>query len=130
MKCMEARRLITSFIRKELGEKEQEEFLKHVEHCADCRDELDIYFTVHRALDSLDSGSHSYDFQNMLEEEIRAAKRGILKRKAMRIGRILQSWNFCFSSAFSRHMNCEAEQKVRFTAPSMPERKADRQRKK
>lgn len=88
MKCMEARRLITSFIRKELGEKEQEEFLKHVEHCADCRDELDIYFTVHRALDSLDSGSHSYDFQNMLEEEIRAAKRGILKRKAMRIGRI------------------------------------------
>lgn len=89
VKCMEARRLITPFIRKELGEKEQEEFLKHVEHCADCKDELDIYFTVHRALDSLDSGSRSFDFQNMLEEEMRAAKRGILKKKAMRIGRIL-----------------------------------------
>lgn len=89
MKCMEARRMITPFIKKELGEKDQEEFLKHVERCADCKDELDIYFTVHRALESLDTGSHSYDFQNMLEEEIGAAKRGILRKKAMRFGRAL-----------------------------------------
>ncbi|WP_283683323.1 zf-HC2 domain-containing protein [Parablautia sp. Marseille-Q6255] len=86
---MEARRMITPFIKKELEDKQQEAFLKHVERCADCRDELDIYFTVYRVLDTLDSGSHSYDFQNMLEEEIRTAKRGIIRKKTARIARYL-----------------------------------------
>ena len=85
MKCIEARRMVTPVIKKELSEKEEEEFLKHVEHCADCMDELDIYFTVYKALDTLDEGSHNeYDFRKMLNNEIKAAKRGILRKKAAR----------------------------------------------
>lgn len=85
MNCIEARRMVTPFINKELSDKETEQFLKHVEHCSDCMDELDIYFTVYRALDTLDSGAHhEYDFRKMMQEEIRSAKHGIWRRKVMR----------------------------------------------
>lgn len=86
MNCMEVRRMVTPFIKKELSDKEAEQFLKHIEHCSDCMDELDIYFTVYKALDTLDSGNHTeYDFRKLLHEEIRSVKRGILRRKVFHI---------------------------------------------
>lgn len=86
MNCMEARRMVTPFVKKELSEKETEQFLKHIEHCSDCMDELDIYFTMYKALDTLDSGSRQeYDFKKMLTEEIRSAKRAIIRARAMRV---------------------------------------------
>lgn len=85
MKCIEARRMVTPFIKRELPEKDEEEFLRHVERCADCMDELETYFMVYKALDTLDEGTHSeYDFRKMLNDEIKAAKRGILRKKAVR----------------------------------------------
>lgn len=82
MTCNEARRLITAYVKKELPDWELEQFLYHVEHCSDCMDELDTYYTVYQALDLLDSGGcHNYDFRNMLKNEIRATKRGILRRR-------------------------------------------------
>lgn len=85
MNCIEARRMVTPFVKKELSDKEMEQFLKHIESCSDCMDELDIYFTMYRALDSLDSGAHhEFNFKKMLENDIRAAKHGIARRKALR----------------------------------------------
>ena len=85
MNCIEARRMVTPFIKRELSDRETEQFLDHVEHCADCMDELDIHFTVYKALDTLDSGvHHEYDFRRMLNEEIRNARRRILRRKMFR----------------------------------------------
>lgn len=82
MTCNEARRLITAYVKKELPDRELEQFLYHVEHCSDCMDELDTYYTVYQALDLLDSGGcQNYDFRNMLKNEIRATKKGILRRK-------------------------------------------------
>lgn len=82
MTCNEARRLITAYVKKELPDRELEQFLYHVEHCSDCMDELDTYYTVYQALDLLDSGGcHNYDFRNMLKNEIRATKKGILRRR-------------------------------------------------
>ena len=82
MTCNEARRLITAYVKKELPDRELEQFLYHVEHCSDCMDELDTYYTVYQALDLLDSGGcHNYDFRNMLKNEIRVTKRGIIRRK-------------------------------------------------
>lgn len=40
MTCNEARRLITAYVKKELPDRELEQFLYHVEHCSDCMDEL------------------------------------------------------------------------------------------
>lgn len=88
MNCIEARRMVTPFVNKELSEKETEQFLKHIEQCEDCRDELDIYFTMYKAIDLLDSGAHhEFDFKKMLENEIRTAHRTIMTRKLTRLVR-------------------------------------------
>lgn len=85
MNCMEARRMVTPFIKRELSDREAEQFLRHIEHCSDCMDELDMYFTVYKALDTLESGVHNeLDFQKMLEADIRFVKRGIQRRKAVK----------------------------------------------
>lgn len=91
MNCREARRMVTPFINHELSDKKTEQFLRHVEHCSDCMDELDTYFMVYRTIDTLDAGAHhrENDFQKMLNEEIRSAKRGILTRKIINISRVL-----------------------------------------
>ena len=54
MKCIEARRMVSPFVDKKLTDKETEQFLKHIEHCSDCMDELDIYFTMYKAMDTLE----------------------------------------------------------------------------
>ncbi len=82
MNCNEARRMVTSYVKKELSDKELEQFLHHVEHCRDCMDELDTYYTVYQALDLLDSGQHhDYNFGNMLKEDLRASHRWLAWRK-------------------------------------------------
>ena len=88
MKCIEARRMVTPFVDRKLTDKETEQFIKHIEHCSDCMDELDIYYTMYKAMDILDSGQHQeFDFKTMLENEIRSSRYGILRRKAIRAAR-------------------------------------------
>ena len=82
MKCMEARRMVTPYVNRTLTDEEMEVFLDHVEHCSDCMEELDIYFTMYKAMDSLDSGSHQeYNFKKMLQEDIHMAHRSIFRHK-------------------------------------------------
>lgn len=89
MNCNEARRLITPFVNRELSDREMEQFLSHIENCSECRDELDIYFTVYRALDFLDSGvHHEFNLKKMMEDDIRTAKLGIFRRKIIRMMRL------------------------------------------
>lgn len=90
MNCNEARRMVTPFVNKELSDKETELFLDHIENCSECKDELDVYFTVYRALDFLDSGTHhDFDFVKMLESEIQVERQGILRRKMIRVSKCL-----------------------------------------
>ena len=46
MTCREAERLVMPYINGELTDAELAEFLKHIDTCEDCREELEIYFTV------------------------------------------------------------------------------------
>ncbi len=86
MNCMEARRMITPYVKGELSEKDLEQFLKHIEQCSDCMDELDIYFTVYQAMERLDAEDHpDYDFKRMLKESIHAARRRIVFARTFRL---------------------------------------------
>lgn len=85
MNCTEARRMVTPYVKHELGDRETEQFLDHVEHCKDCMEELDIYFTMYQALELLESGKHQeYNFSKMLKENIRDTRRRIFGRKVFR----------------------------------------------
>jgi hypothetical protein len=77
--------MVTPFVNKELTDRETEQFLHHIEHCEDCMDELDIYYTVYKAFDTLDCNTHhrENDFRKLLQEEIRQTKRGILRRRVL-----------------------------------------------
>ena len=51
MTCREAERLVMPYINGSITDEELKEFLKHIETCEDCREELEIYFTVETALE-------------------------------------------------------------------------------
>ena len=44
--CREAERLVMPYINGSITDGELKEFLKHIETCEECREELEIYFTV------------------------------------------------------------------------------------
>ena len=82
MKCVEAKRMINRFVEKKLSYQELEQFLQHVDQCEDCMDELDIYYTMHKAFDMLDTGAHqNYNFKKMLDDELHAARRAVLMHR-------------------------------------------------
>lgn len=70
MTCREAEKLIMPFIDMKLDEEELESFLIHVSTCPDCREELEIYYTVSLGLRQLDSGAGGYDIAGALEESL------------------------------------------------------------
>lgn len=70
MTCREAERLVTPYIHDELNGDELEAFLKHLEHCRNCQEELEIYFMVDVGLKQLDSGSGTFDIMGTLQRRI------------------------------------------------------------
>ncbi|MCR5370668.1 MAG: zf-HC2 domain-containing protein [Clostridium sp.] len=57
MKCSEAERKVIPYIRDELGIDELSAFLRHVDSCPSCREELEIYYMVGVGLRQLESDS-------------------------------------------------------------------------
>ncbi len=84
MKCMEAQQLVNAYLNHELDEKHLEQFLDHVDGCQECREELEIYFTIYETIDS-DSQNQQEDAQryNVIESLARRIRddRVMLKRK-------------------------------------------------
>ena len=54
MTCREAERLVMPYINGSITDEELKEFLKHIETCEECREELEIYFTVDVGIRQLD----------------------------------------------------------------------------
>lgn len=90
MNCMEARRMVIPYVDRTLTDNEMDLFLEHIEHCSECMEELDIYYTLYKAMNILDSGNHQeYNFKKMLEEDIRMAHRTLFRHKASRMTRFV-----------------------------------------
>ncbi len=86
MDCKKAQSLVTAYIKRELGEKETEEFIHHISHCRECHEELEIYFTIHFALQKLDEEENiSYNIKKMLEDDLETTERKVWGRKLFRI---------------------------------------------
>ena len=70
MTCKEAENLVMPYIRHELDVGQMEEFLEHIDTCQECREELEIYYTVFLGLRQLESGTGMYDVAGALEESL------------------------------------------------------------
>ena len=86
MTCLEAQSNITAFINDQLDMATLEEFIEHVNHCADCREELEVYYTLLTAMKLLDEDKElSNQFSQELDNKLRMSADRIRKMKNARI---------------------------------------------
>ncbi len=66
LQCLQATKMIPSFIVGELSYRELEQFMEHMEECESCKEELSIQFLVEVGLNSLEAGN-TFDLQEELD---------------------------------------------------------------
>lgn len=89
MTCLEAQSMITAFIEEKLDGGELEEFIYHMRHCSDCKEELEVYYTLMVGMKQLDENEKlSNNFAEELETKlehyeslIKGRKRVVLETK-------------------------------------------------
>lgn len=74
MDCKEAQEWVVPFVKKELPKEKLEAFLHHIRNCKECREELEIYYTVNTYVESLDRDWFTtYNLKGAFEAELRDA---------------------------------------------------------
>lgn len=85
MTCLEAQGLITPFIRNEIKYNDLEEFLHHMNTCADCREELEVYYTILTAMKQLDEDKNlSENFREELSLKLKETENKIARKRIFR----------------------------------------------
>ncbi len=86
MDCKDALSRIRPFLEGTMTYAEEEEFLKHIRSCASCREELEIYFTVEKAVENLDAdyGAKSFSLRREFAEELRRREAEIQRHNRIR----------------------------------------------
>ena len=87
MTCKEAESLVMPYIKNELTDEELFEFLEHIEQCPECREELEIYFTVDVGIRQLDSETGNYNIKGALETAIEQSRERL---EAVRLVKIVR----------------------------------------
>ncbi|MDD5934107.1 MAG: zf-HC2 domain-containing protein [Clostridiales bacterium] len=86
MTCLEAQSHITAFINDQLDMATLEQFLDHVNHCSDCREELEVYYTLLTAMRLLDEDKElANQFSQELENKLKNSADKIRKTKNARV---------------------------------------------
>lgn len=80
MTCLEAQSQIIAYIEDNLDKDKKIEFLKHVKGCDDCKEELDIYYTMIEGMHRMDNNLPvSVDFKselsNRMERELKQSRK-------------------------------------------------------
>ncbi|MDD6036222.1 MAG: zf-HC2 domain-containing protein [Lachnospiraceae bacterium] len=82
MDCKRAMELITLFINAQLNSEDTEAFLNHIEDCAECREELEVNYSLMTAMKQLDEGTDLSDnYIDELNHKIEKCYLDELKRK-------------------------------------------------
>ncbi len=71
MNCKEAQRLLVPYIDGTLDGKKEEEFVRHVRHCAECYEELEVYSTVFAGIRQLDGDEAEVDYRTLVEDTLK-----------------------------------------------------------
>lgn len=87
MTCKEAEKLVMPYINDDLTDEELQEFLEHMESCPDCREELEIYFTVDVGIRQLDSETGNYNIKGTLEAAVEQSRQRLQAVRLIKIAR-------------------------------------------
>ncbi len=95
MDCKEFERLIPDFIGNKLDYPSLKRFNRHMEHCAECQEELVIQFLVIEGIQRLEDGG-AFDLQKELDQRLDEARRRLrLHDGFMRMGAVLEIIAVC-----------------------------------
>lgn len=90
MDCKTAQEKITPYIEHRLTDREAEEFIEHVRGCRECSEELEVYYTIHYALEQLDKEEQdTYNIKELLEHDLQQTENQIRRHNIMRFYRRL-----------------------------------------
>ena len=87
MTCKEAEGLVMAYVRHDMDVQKMEEFLEHIDTCQECREELEIYYTVEvgiRQLD-LDTDTDRYNIKGDMEADIMASRQHIYNMRFLSV---------------------------------------------
>ena len=82
--CKEIEKKIPAFMANELDNRELKSFLRHVEHCSSCREELTIQFLVNTGMKRLEEGD-TFNLASELDTVLAARKRDLILFKRVKI---------------------------------------------
>lgn len=79
MDCKTAQEKIMPYIRRELNDREMEDFIEHIQECETCSEELEVYYTIYYALEKLDNDEEqgSFNIRELLEKDVEQAQQQI-----------------------------------------------------
>ena len=77
MTCLEAQSNIMAFIEKKLPDDVIPDFVKHMRYCRNCREELEIYFTVDVGIRQLDQETGTYNIKGALETALELSRQRV-----------------------------------------------------
>ena len=89
MTCKEAEQMVMPYITDELTDKELAEFLEHIESCASCYEELEIYYTLYAGLSQLDGENESVDMRNLMRDALHASHLRVRGRRTFNVYYVL-----------------------------------------
>lgn len=78
MNCKEVQRLLVPYINGDLDEREEGEFVRHVRHCPECYDELEVYSTVFAGIRQLDGDETKVDYRTLVEDSLKTSEEDVL----------------------------------------------------
>ena len=87
MTCKEAEGLVMAYVRHDMDVQKMEEFLEHVDQCENCREELEIYYTVEAGIRQLDADTDTdrYNIKGDMESDIIASRQEIYRARFISI---------------------------------------------
>lgn len=85
MECFEVDTKIISYIENSLKDEELEEFLHHLEHCKDCREEVELVFTLMEGLNQMDEEEiHIFDYPDAFDQKVVDDMQQVVVKKTVR----------------------------------------------
>lgn len=85
MDCKEIQRRIPVFLKEEMKNRELMRFLKHMDECEECKEELTIQYLSSEGLLRLEEGQ-TFDLDRELKEYMMHAQKGIRRRRYYILG--------------------------------------------
>ena len=86
MNCKEVHQNFEAFLNDSLNVNNTDEFIRHVEGCSDCRDELEVYYMAKAATGELSEADlESYDLTHLLSDKLQERQTYVKRHQCLRM---------------------------------------------